>query len=83
MLLVPVRWAGRVWALPFLSILAPSERYATERGKPHKKITDRARQALLLVRRWWPEREIVWPWPIPLTLASSSSRAAGASYPSR
>ena len=56
MLLVPVPWAGRVWALPFLSILAPSERYATERSKRHKKITDWARQALLLVRRWWPER---------------------------
>ena len=59
MLLVPVPWAGRVWALPFLSVLAPSERYAAERGKRHKKITDWARQALLLVRRWWPEREIV------------------------
>jgi hypothetical protein len=59
MVLVPVPWAGRVWALPFLSVLAPSERYATERGKHHKKITDWARQMLLLVRRWWPEREIV------------------------
>jgi hypothetical protein len=59
MLLVPVPWAGRVWALPFLSVLAPSERYAAERGKHHKKITDWARQMLLLVRRWWPEREIV------------------------
>jgi hypothetical protein len=59
MLLVPVPWAGRVWALPFLSVLAPSERYAEERGKHHKKITDWARQTLLLVRRWWPEREIV------------------------
>lgn len=59
MLLVPVPWAGRVWALPFLSVLAPSERYSTERGKRHKKITDWARQMLLLVRRWWPEREIV------------------------
>jgi len=28
MLLVPVPWARRVWALPFLSVLAPSERYA-------------------------------------------------------
>src|SRR3712207_3895863 len=28
MLLVAVPWAGRVWALPFLSVLAPSERYA-------------------------------------------------------
>src|SRR5919112_2428782 len=59
MLLVPVPWASRVWALPFLSVLAPSERYALERGKPHKKLTDWARQMLLLVRRWWPEREIV------------------------
>jgi hypothetical protein len=59
MLLVPIPWAGRVWALPFLSVLAPSERYAAERGKRHKKLTDWARQSLLLVRRWWPEREIV------------------------
>jgi len=59
MLLVPVPWAGRVWALPFLSVLAPSERYTAEQGKHHKKITDWARQMLLLVRRWWPEREIV------------------------
>jgi hypothetical protein len=59
MLLVPVPWAGRVWALPFLSVLAPSERYAAERGKRHKKITDWAWQMLLLVRCWWPERQIV------------------------
>ena len=59
MLLVPVPWASRAWALPFLSVLAPSERYAQERAKPHKKLTDWARQMLLLVRRWWPEREIV------------------------
>ncbi|MCA1838260.1 MAG: transposase [Actinobacteria bacterium] len=59
MLLVEIPWAGGVWALPFLSVLAPSERYTTERGKRHKKLTDWARQSLLLVRRWWPEREIV------------------------
>src|SRR5215210_3508445 len=61
MLLVPVPWASRVWALPFLSVLAPSERYAQEEQgkKPHKKMTDWARQMLVLVRRWWPEREIV------------------------
>jgi len=40
MLLVPVPWTSRVWALPFLSVLAPSERYAQERGKLHKKLTD-------------------------------------------
>ncbi len=45
--------------LPFLSALAPSERYAAERGKRHKKITQWAWQLLLLVRRWHPQREIV------------------------
>jgi hypothetical protein len=45
--------------LPFLSALAPSERYAAKRGKRHKKITEWAWQLLLQVRRWYPEREIV------------------------
>src|ERR687886_3103073 len=36
MLLVPISWAGRVWALPFLTALAPSERYCRERGLRHK-----------------------------------------------
>jgi hypothetical protein len=58
-LLAEVPWASRVWALPFLCSLAPSERYATERGKRHKKLTEWAWQLLLLVRRWYPEREIV------------------------
>jgi hypothetical protein len=58
-LLAEVRWASRVWALPFLSALAHSERYAKEQGKRHKKLTDWAWQLLLLVRRWYPRREIV------------------------
>ena len=33
MLLAPIPWAGRVWALPFLTVLAPSERYHQERGQ--------------------------------------------------
>jgi hypothetical protein len=59
MLLVEIPWAARVWALPFLSALAPSERYAAKRGKRHKKITEWAWQLLLVVRRWYPQREIV------------------------
>jgi hypothetical protein len=59
MLLVPVPWAKRVWALPFLTVLAPSERYHQERGQRHKKLTDWARQMLLMVRRWMPERPLV------------------------
>jgi hypothetical protein len=59
MLLVEIPWAARVWALPFLSALAPSERYAAKRGKRHKKITEWAWQLLLVLRRWYPKREIV------------------------
>jgi hypothetical protein len=58
-LLVPVPWASRVWSLPFLSALAYSERYAEEQGKRHKTLAEWAGQLLLLVRRWYPEREIV------------------------
>jgi hypothetical protein len=59
MLLVHIPWAGRVWALPFLTALAPSERYHHERGQQHKTLTDWARQMLLVVRRWVPERSLV------------------------
>ena len=33
MLLAPIPWAQRGWALPVLTALAPSERYDTERGR--------------------------------------------------
>jgi hypothetical protein len=59
MVLVEVPWASRVWALPFLSVLAPSERYAARRGKRHKKVTEWAWQLLLVLRRCYPKREIV------------------------
>jgi hypothetical protein len=59
MLLAPVPWAGRVWALPFLTALAPSERYCRVRGLRHKKLTDWARQLVLQARRWLPHRDIV------------------------
>src|SRR5215216_940107 len=59
MLLVPIPWAGRVWALPFLAALAPSERYDRERRRRHKPLTTWAGQLLLLVRRWLPRRALV------------------------
>ncbi len=59
MLLVPIGWAARVWALPFLTVLAPSERYAIEAGKRHKKVTDWARQMLLQLKRWLPGRQVI------------------------
>src|SRR5215216_4880218 len=59
MLLAPIPWAKRVWALPFLTVLAASQRYHEQRGKRHKTLTDHARQMLAQVRRWLPERQIV------------------------
>jgi hypothetical protein len=59
MLCVPIPWAQRTWALPFLTVLAPSERYHQERGKRHKQLTDWARQMLTQIRQWLPERVLV------------------------
>lgn len=59
MLLAPIPWAERVWALPFLTVLAPSERYHQERGTPHKQRTDWARQRITQVRQRLPERLLV------------------------
>src|ERR1700751_826111 len=59
MLLPQIPWAGRVWALPFLTVLAPSQRYACEHSRRHKKLTDWGRQVLLQAARWLPERRIV------------------------
>jgi hypothetical protein len=58
-LLAPVPWAGRVWALPVLTVLCPSERYARLSGRRHKTLLDWARQRVLQLRRWLPERELI------------------------
>jgi hypothetical protein len=60
MLLVPIPFAQRVWALPFLTLLAPSERYYEGKIRAPKKLTDWLRQALLQIRRWLPDRAIVF-----------------------
>lgn len=60
MLLTKVPFACKVWALPFLTVLCPSERYDKERGRRHRKLTDCARQAILLIKRWLPERDLVF-----------------------
>ncbi|HEV8157941.1 MAG TPA: transposase, partial [Pyrinomonadaceae bacterium] len=40
--------------------LCPSERYDEERGIRHRKLTDRARQAILLIKRWLPKSRLVF-----------------------
>lgn len=59
MLLAPIPWAQRVWALPFLTVLAPSERYYQGKARKHKKLTEWARQMAMQARRWLPKRFLV------------------------
>ena len=54
-----VPWAGHHWALPVLTVLAPSTRYYQQQGRRHKKITDWARQMVMQLRRWLPQRPLV------------------------
>src|SRR5258706_860338 len=54
--LTPIPWAQRIWALPFLTVLAPSERYYEARGRKLKKITDWARQMVFQLRRLLPQQ---------------------------
>lgn len=58
-LLVPIPWAQRVWALPFVTTLAPSERFHQARGMRHKTLPDWGRHLLLQLRRWLPDRRLV------------------------
>jgi hypothetical protein len=59
MVLAEMRWAGRVWALPFLTALCPSERYHQQRGQRHKPLPKWAGQLIGLIQRWLPGREVV------------------------
>jgi hypothetical protein len=60
MLLTQIPFAERVWALPFLTVLCPSERYHQTRGIRHRKLTDRARQSILTIKRWLPNFDLVF-----------------------
>ena len=53
-LLVPVQWAKRIWALPVLTAICPSERYApfVAAGRKHKPMPRRARGLIAVVWRW-------------------------------
>jgi hypothetical protein len=59
MFLPHIAWARRVWGLPFLTVLAPSERYSVSRGRRHKSVVDWARQMILQLARWLPGRRLI------------------------
>lgn len=72
MLLASVPWAGRVWALPFLTALVPSERACRERGRRHKPLLDVGRNSSC--RRAAGCRGAIWCWSA--TAASPPSRSS-------
>jgi hypothetical protein len=57
-LLTAVPWTKRIWALPVVPVLSPSERYDQQRGREVQTLRERAAQALTRVRRWLPERAL-------------------------
>jgi hypothetical protein len=59
MLLSPISWANKIWALPFLTVLAPSKRYHEKQGKKHKALSDWARQICYLLHRWLPDFQLI------------------------
>jgi DDE superfamily endonuclease len=52
MLLVPLPWSRRPWALPFLTVLAPSQRAHEAAGQRHKTTIDWTMQMVKVVSRW-------------------------------
>ena len=52
MLIVPLPWCKRAWALPFLTLLAPSKKSNEKAGRRHKTSLDWTQQMVKLVTRW-------------------------------
>lgn len=59
MLIVPVPWSSRSWALPFLTLNAPSKATNKDNSKRHKTSIDWIQQMVCLVRRWLRGRVLV------------------------
>lgn len=56
---VEVPWSKRRWALPFLTVLAPSKKVNLANGKRHKTSPHWVRQMICQVRLWLPDRELI------------------------
>jgi hypothetical protein len=81
MLLVAVPWSQRVWALPFLTVLAPGEKTNVANGKRHKTSIDWIGQMIGAVRRWLPKRMLVLVTDGGLTAVKLGLRCAGYANP--
>jgi len=59
MLIVPVPWSERHWALPFLTALTPSEEGNAQENRRHKTTIDWTIQMIKQVSRWLVDRSII------------------------
>jgi hypothetical protein len=57
-LVITPPWTQRSWALPVLSVPAPTPEVSQRLGRRHKTVPHWARQMILVVRRWLPGGEI-------------------------
>ncbi|MBW2355143.1 MAG: transposase [Deltaproteobacteria bacterium] len=64
MAVVPFPWSRRPWALPFLTVLAPSKSYNKAQNRPHKTTVDWTCQMIMQVRRWLPDHPMVLVLPL-------------------
>ena len=60
MVLTKFSWAGRTFALPFLTVLAPSAKADEQTGRTHKTTIDWAIQIVKQIRRWLPQKKIIF-----------------------
>jgi hypothetical protein len=58
MLLAPIPWCRRRWALPFLAIPTVTPATSAKLGKRHRTAPERTEELVRLIRRWQPHRTI-------------------------
>jgi hypothetical protein len=58
LLLTPMSWAHRVWALPLMTALCPSEHFYEQQDRRAQTLVQRAWQIIHVVVRWLPGRGV-------------------------
>jgi hypothetical protein len=81
MLLVSLPWSDRVWALPFLTVLAPSPKTDIANGRRHKTSIDWVGQMITTARRWLPQQKLILVVDGAMAAVKLGLRCAGLSQP--